>query len=563
MLSCINKADENTLRQIQEEMALRKIRELFILFGMGSQTDGLIMNLMSVLGVFCLQANPKTMTAADVLKLRKVGLIGMIGSGGPYSVYSTTEPVPFDSKIFETKVPFFGICLSFQMWANHLGARVIPAKVKDFNPSARMLVLDKEAPLFKGLPASFVVAQSHSDEILEFPGIHITARSETGHVAAAEAGHLHGIQGHPEMSQSEYGRQILGHFCRIVCDAKDRFPVADVAAEKIQALRKRIDKKKVVVPASGGADSSVALELLREALGENAEQIRVVYIAGLDMEDGAEKMRRRYGGQSWCELRIVDATEQFLAALKGKTEQGEKRLAMQSVYTSVIEEHIRDFGAGLVVHGTIYPDISESGFSLADLAENGIELSEEAKRTMAEVSLNVGARKAEIKRHHNMGNNFTVPELIPLANMVKDTVRELGRTLKIKEEILMQHPFPGPGLSVFIEGEFTLEKRDMARAANRIWIEEIRRIGKYEEIWQAQAEVTESFVTCAKGDEKGKGRCIRLCAAVSVNGFTATPYLFDMAFVVKVSTRIVNEVKGAGVCDYKTTTKPPATIVCG
>ena len=185
-----------------------------------------------------------------------------------------------------------------------------------------------------------------------------------------------------------------------------------------------------------------------------------------------------------------------------------------------------------------------------------------------------GARKAKIKQHHNVKNGFRflnygartdifVPELIPLADMVKDGVRDLGRSLGIPEEVLMQHPFPGPGLSVYIWGEVTRKKLLMCRAANRIWIDEIRNLGVYDEIWQAQAEVTGSTVTCTKGDEEAMGEVIRLCAAVSVNGFTAIPYEFEKGFVTKVSTRIVNEVLGVGQCDEKKTPKPPATIVCG
>ncbi|MDO8590485.1 MAG: hypothetical protein Q7R65_00730 [bacterium] len=562
MLSIINTADEKSVAMIKEEMRIRKTREFFLLFGFGSQTDGLIFMMLAKIGVFCVLANPKTMTAEDVRKLQDNGLIGMVGSGGPYSVYSKTEAIPFDKKIFEIEVPFLGICLSFQLWTHYLGADVVPAKVKDYNPIASLLVCDKKAPLFAGLPKSFVLAQSHSDEVLPSPVFIVTAKSETGHIAAGEAQHLHGIAGHPEISQSRYGREIFENFCFGICGAKNRFPVEDVANKKVAALYNRIGKKRVVVPASGGVDSSVALELLHRAFGDNLGQIRILYIKGLDREGDAEKMFERYGNQAWCELKTVDATEQFLEALADKEEPGEKRLAMQGVYTKMTELHIKDFKAGFVVQGTIYPDISESGFSLSDLAPNEIELSEEAKERMAKV-VTEGVRKAEIKRHHNMGNSFSVPELIPLASLVKDSVRELGRQLSMPEEILMQHPFPGPGLSVYIEGLVDRESLAMCRAGNRIWIEEIRRIGKYSEIWQAQAEVTRAWVTCTKGDEKGMGRVVRLCAAVSVNGFTATPYPFDMAFVVKASTRIVNEVAGVGQCDYKTTPKPPATIVCG
>lgn len=536
MLSTIHAADEQSLTAMKEEMSVRKTREVILLFSLGSQTDGLIHQEVAKLGVFCLLANPRTMTANDVLK---VAPIGIIVSGGPYSVYSQAEPVPFDRKIFELRIPVLGICLGFQMWAHHFGATVRPAAKKEFGGHI-IRVTDRAAPLFAGIPENFTGWQSHSDEILDDRLIHVTARSHNGLVAAGEADFLHGVQFHPEKSDTEHGAKMLANFCFEVCGAVDRFPVRDTAARKIAELRKSIGDSRVILALSGGSDSSVTAFLLRRALEGDVSRVLAVYIKGLDRPDDESDVKRHFGAEGWFPLRIVDAAGLFLETLCGKESMAEKRAAMKAVYTTVLEDEIKSFGASHIVQGTLFTDLSESG-----------------------VGVSGGARKAKIKDHHNTGNHFSVSELTPLSDLVKDNARNVGREIGVPEELLWRHPFPGPGLAVRIEGEVTREKLAIARAVDGIWIDEIRRLGAYREVWQAGAVLTSSVVTCSRGDEAASGYAVSLFAVTSVNGFSARPFPFEVAFLEKVAVRITGEVPAVGVVLYRVTPKPPATIEWG
>lgn len=554
MLSIIHKTDSSSLTAIQEEMAVRKTSEFFILFGFGSQTDGLIFMMLSKIGVFCVLANPKTMTQEDVLRLKEIGLLGIIGSGGPYSVYSKTEPVPFDCRIFELNVPIFGICLFFQLICQYRGGIVSRASISECNPQGIVNVLDYNSPLFAGIPHSFKAGFSHGDEVSHVEGFDITAISNNAIIAAAEMRHHYGVQFHPEVSHSEYGQKIFENFCFGICGAKDRFPVRDVAARKVAALRDLVGDDDVVIALSGGVDSSVSCELLRRAKAGRQGQIHAVYIKGLDRYLDEEHLRKYFPHQHGFVLYFVDASPEFLTALKGKEGGAEKRRAMKGVYVALLEQKIKETGATWLASGTNYADISESRRSLADIAPNTIQLLPRGE------SVDTLVRKDVIKEHHNVGNTHTVPEVLPVVDMVKDTIRDLGRELGMPEELLMKQPFPGPGLAVRIDGEITAEKLAIERELDRIWDEELTRAGLASEIWQYGADLLRSEVTTSRGDGRGKGLRAELWAKVSVNGFTAEPYLFEPAFLRKVAVRITSEIRAIGSVGYDFTPKPPKTI---
>lgn len=555
MITTIHKADTETIARIKEEMAIRKTNELFLLFGMGSQTDGLIYMKVSGLGVYCVPANPKTMTAEDVDSLKSIGLKGIIISGGPYSVSSTTEPPPFDNEIFSLCIPTLGICLGFHMWAKYIGAKVLPAKAGEFNPSSKATVTDKEAGLFRGVPESFVLAQSHNDEIQRgCVTMCVTALSENGMIAGGEAQHLHGIQGHPEKSQTVYGQKIFENFCFAICGAQCRFPTIDVVMEKVDAIRSRIGKKKVLIALSGGVDSTVTAELIHGAVGDDSGQVRAVYLKGLDRKDDEADVIEHFGNLPWLELKIVDFTDKVVEALRGITTGTSKRKAIKGVYVSAIQAQIDDFGAEYVAQGTNFADLSESGGSLSDLEEDGI-----AYRPKTDSIPDV-AQKARIKDHHNIGNKYTVREIVPVVTLVKDGIRAIGRTLGIAEKLLFRHPFPGPGLGIRIDGEVTKEKLSMERDLDGIWIEEIRLSGKYYDIWEAGVDLLPSEVTLSRGDDRGWGLRSVLWAVTSVNGFTANPYLFDPSFLSKVAVRIGRELPRIGSVSFEYMPKPPKTI---
>lgn len=305
-------------------------------------------------------------------------------------------------------------------------------------------------------------------------------------------------------------------------------------------MRKRASGYKVLLALSGGSDSSTVAYLLKEALADGRGKIHAVYIEGIDRPDDKAFVLEYFGNVPWLTLEIIDATDRFLKALQGKITMKEKRVAMRGVYKEVLEEAVARSGADFIVQGTLYTDISESGGGYAS-----------------------GARKAQIKLHHNVNLDFRFEELTPLNDCVKDNGRNIGRSIGVPEELLTRHPFPGPGLVVRIEGEITSEKLAIARHADGIFIEELRRWKLYDTVWQAGAVVTRSITTCTKGDGDANGIVLALWAVWSVNGFTARWADLPPDFLKQVSRRLTNEIREVGAVVYRISDKPPATIEWG
>lgn len=532
MLSIFRSATPEALESLAEELRVRKTRHFILLFSMGSQFDHLIVQQLSKIGVYCLVADPATVNAEDV---RKAAPAGIIVSGGPASVHE--EPPPFDGAIFDLGIPTFGICLGFQMWAKHVGCPVVAGEKREFG--VHMLHIAAEAALFDGIRASTQVLQSHGDKIIATDALTVLGSTDNAPVAAGRAAHLWGVQFHPEVSDSLEGPTMFENFCFDICGITDRFPAESVAAQKIAELKKQIGDKKVLIALSGGSDSSVVAYLLKEA----GAKMKGIYIRGIDRPDDERFVHDCFGSPpagGWIDVEVVDATDRFLEALKGKTAMKEKRLAMRGIYKEVLEDAIREFGASFVAQGTLYTDLRESGHG---------------HRT--------GARTAEIKVHHNTGIEFSVPELRPLETEVKDSARAIGREIGVPEELLVRHPFPGPGLMVRIEGEITAEKLKTARAIDGIYIEELRAADLYNSVWQAGATLTASQHTVSKGDDAGMGHVVALWAVWSVNGFTTRFAQLPYEFLDRVSRRITNEVREVGAVVYRISDKPPTTIEWG
>jgi GMP synthase (glutamine-hydrolysing) len=533
VLSTFKKATDSALDEIQEEMRVRQTKEVFLLFAMGSQFDHLIKQALEKLGVFCLVADPSSVRVEDVQRLSPAGIIL---SGGPASVQS--EPPRFDGKIFELEIPVLGICLGFQMWAHHAGFKVTSSGHREFG--VHDATLDKSSKLFMGCGAFTSVLESHGDRVEPHEGLHILATTDNAPVAAARYHNLWGVQFHPEVSHTTHGLRMLENFCFQICGAKDCFPATNVGRQKIKNLREQIGDRRVLLALSGGSDSSTVAYLLKDALCGEPGRMRAIYIRGIDRPDDEAFVMKYFGEQPWLELKVVDATEQFLEVLKGHQTMKAKRVAMRGVYKSILEREAEQFEASFIAQGTLYTDISESG--------GGYD---------------AGARKAQIKLHHNTNLDFKLPELLPLADCVKDNGRNIGRSIGVPEELLVRHPFPGPGLVVRIECEVTADKLVMARAVDCIWIEELRKWQLYDTVWQAGAVITQSVTTCTKGDDATSGVVVALWAVWSVNGFTATAAELPNDFLRHVARRITNEVRAVGAVVYRLSDKPPATIEWG
>lgn len=529
MLKIFTHATDETLAEIAEEMKVRQTKQFVLLFSMGSQFDHLIVQRLARLGVFCVVADPASATADDV---KRAAPAGIIVSGGPASVES--EPPPFDANIFELGIPLLGVCLGFQMWAKHVGVRVLRSDTREFGVHSLKLAMQDE--LFDGIPDGSEVLQTHGDAIQSDSPMTVLGTTENGIVAAGRYKNLWGVQFHPEVTHTKYGEKMYNNFCGKICGISERFPAHNVAQQKVEELKAQVGGKKVLIALSGGSDSSVVAYLLKQS----GAKLKGVYIRGIDRPDDETFVKKYFDKQGWVELEVVDATERFLKALAGKVEMRDKRVAMRGVYAEVLEEKIKEFGADFIAQGTLYTDLRESGLGHAS-----------------------GARIAEIKVHHNTGIDFSVPEVSPLASEVKDSARAIGRDIGCPEDLLIRHPFPGPGLVVRIEGEITAERLSVARKVDGIYIEGLRKANLYDTVWQAGATLTRSLHTESKGDDAGSGAVVALWAVWSVNGFTARFAELPWDFLVHVSRRITNEVREVGAVVYRISDKPPATIEWG
>jgi GMP synthase (glutamine-hydrolysing) len=528
MINTLTAVTPEVLKEIAEEQKLRQTTELFLLFAMGSQFDHLIKLALDRMGVYCLVADPAQVKAADV---RKLAPTGIIVSGGPSSALDNP---PFDAGVYELGIPVLGICLGFQMWAAHHGAKVAASPRREFGRHPIELA-SQPSPLFGGVISGSRVLQSHGDRIEASPQIEVLASTDNSPVAAGHYKNLWGVQFHPETTATDQGAQILENFVFAIAGAKDRFPATDVAGRKVKEIEKTVGRGRVLLALSGGSDSSVVAALLAKAL--KPSQIRAVYIRGIDRPDDETFVKKYF---SHLDLHVHDATDEFLKALSRQTAMHDKRVAMRAVYKGVLEQEAKKFKADFIAQGTLYTDLVESGGGHAS-----------------------GARKAQIKLHHNANLNFNVAELTPLDDMVKDTARAIGRSLGLSEELLVRHPFPGPGLVVRVEGEITSEKLHIARQADGIFIEELRQAGLYETVWQAGAVVTHSVHTYSKGDDAGEGLVLALWAVWSVNVFTTEWAELPHDFLRHVSRRLTNEIPELSAVVYRISDKPPATVEWG
>lgn len=528
MINTLTTVTPEVLEEIAAEQKLRQTHEVFLLFAMGAQFDHLIKLTLDKLGVYCLVADPSQVTAADVKRLAPTGIIV---SGGPSSA---SDNPPFDAAIYELGIPVLGVCLGFQMWASHHGATVSSDGHREFGVHALKLA-PGSSDLLAGVPEGSKVLQTHGDHIEPGTQLEILASTDNSPVAAGRLGHLWGVQFHPEVTATEHGELMYENFVFKICGAKDRFPAGDAAARKVAEIKAEVGKGKVLLALSGGSDSAVVAGLLTKAL--KPEQIRAVYIRGIDRPDDEAFVKQYFGH---LDLVVVDATAEFLAALKGHTAMHDKRVAMRGVYKQVLEAQIAEFGASHIAQGTLYTDLTESGGGHTS-----------------------GARKAQIKLHHNTNLDFSCAELAPLDDCVKDTARAIGRSVGVSEDLLVRHPFPGPGLIVRIEGEVTEGRLRIARAADGIYLDELRKAGLYATVWQAGAVVTSSTATYTKGDDAGSGLVLALWAVWSVNGFTAEWAELPYDFLRHTSRRITNEIPEIASVVYRISDKPPVTIEWG
>ncbi len=511
-------------------------RDNFVLIlDFGSQTTQLIARRVREAGVYC-EIHPFTLPDARIDAMRPKAIIL---SGGPSSVYDPGAP-RIGTHVFELSVPILGICYGVQLTAQLLGGKVEPAERREYGHA--QVEVTQPAGLFSRFEEGQLlpVWMSHGDRVVALPeGFEaIGVNPSTPACAIAHLGRkIYGLQFHPEVTHTEDGRAIIESFLFDVAGIEPDWSPASFVDEAIAKVERTVPEgDRVVLGLSGGVDSSVAAVLCQRALGDRLTCIFVDN--GLLRHNEADEVVRMFHDHFHLDVRAVDASETFLSALAGVTDPEHKRKIIGGIFIDVFEREAKKIpNARWLVQGTLYPDVIES--------------------------VPIHGSSAVIKSHHNVGGlpermNFELIE--PLRELFKDEVRAAGTTLGLPRHALMRHPFPGPGLAVRCLGEITRERLDVLRAADKIFIDELRAADQYDAVWQAFCVLLPVRSVGVMGDERTYDEVVSLRAIHSQDGMTADWARLPYELLAKVSTRIINEVRGINRVVYDISSKPPATI---
>jgi GMP synthase (glutamine-hydrolysing) len=507
-----------------------------LILDFGSQVTQLIARRVRESGVYC-EIHPFN-TPVD--KLKAYGAKAIILSGGPASVTESHTPRAPDF-VFQAGVPVLGICYGEQTMCAQLGGKVESSDHREFGKA--FIAVERDCALFDGLWKSGTREQvwmSHGDRVVALPpGFRVVATSEGAPFAAIadDERRFYGVQFHPEVVHTPHGAALLKNFTHRVAGCTGDWTMAAFRRQAIERIRAQVGKGRVICGLSGGVDSSVAAVLIHEAIGDQLTCILVDH--GLMREGEATQVVELFRGHYNIPLVHRDAADMFLERLAGVSDPETKRKLIGATFIEVFEEEAKKVGgADFLAQGTLYPDVIES------------------------VSF-IGGPSVTIKSHHNVGG---LPERMrmklvePLRELFKDEVRELGKELGLPHSLVGRHPFPGPGLAIRIPGAIERDKLAILRKADAVYLEEIRRAGLYDAIWQAFAVLLPVKTVGVMGDSRSYDYVCALRAVTSTDGMTAESYPFDHAFLAATATRIINEVRGINRVVYDVTSKPPGTI---
>ncbi len=512
---------------------MEAIRKPIVVLDFGAQYSKLIARRVRETHVYSVIV-PYTITAEA---LREMTPSGIILSGGPASVHQAGAPHP-DPGIFELGLPVLGICYGTQLFAHLLGGIVARAQHREYGIAR--FEHHHTCALFEGMTSPAQVWMSHGDRVEMLPrgfaSVGHTENSPYAAIADLER-HFYGVQFHPEVAHTPEGMQVFQNFVHKICGCGDSWTMGSFSEAAIREIRERVGYKKVLCALSGGVDSSVAAALIHRAVGD---QLTCVFVNnGLLRKNEAEMVCRVFRDNFHVNLICVDAEARFLDALAGVTDPEQKRKIIGAVFIKVFEEEAHKLGhMDFLAQGTLYPDVIESLSA-------------------------TGGPSATIKSHHNVGglpDEMQLELLEPLRDLFKDEVRALGHELGLPDEIVSRHPFPGPGLGVRCVGAVTRERLDTLREADAIFVEEIKKAGLYDDIWQALACLLPVRSVGVQGDERTYEEVCSLRAVTSSDAMTADWYQFDTELLRRVANRICNEVARINRVLYDITSKPPGTI---
>ncbi|MBI2664509.1 glutamine-hydrolyzing GMP synthase [Candidatus Woesearchaeota archaeon] len=504
---------------------------MIIVMDFGGQYAHLIARRIRSLGVYAEIAMPATRKE----EIEKLNPAGIILSGGPRSVYGE-DSLAIDKEILKLGIPVLGICYGHQLLAHLLGGKVAPSS-KEYG---KEMLSPKKSLLFNGLGKKEHVWASHGDSVLNPPeGFETIGSTEECRIAAFadDKRKIYGVQFHPEVVHTTNGMQILRNFVKI-CGSKKDYAIRGLDRKLIAEIKAAVGEEAVIMGVSGGVDSLVASALIRKA----TPNIHCVFVDhGLTRKGEAEEVVSLYKKLKFEHFYRIDASKLFLRKLKGVSEPEEKRKIIGKTFIDVFESQVQQLKKKnritFLGQGTIYPDRIESA--------------------------KASGQAAVIKTHHNVGGlpeKMKLKLIEPLKELYKDEVRQLGRQLGIEKELLMRHPFPGPGLAVRILGKITPQKIAMLREADSIFTEELKKSGYYEKTWQAFAALLPGKAVGVMGDARAYGRIIALRAVTSQDAMTADWAKLPNELLERTSSRITKRIKGVTRVVYDITQKPPATI---